>query len=183
MNDLDEKSDKVTNIIVDEDDDGNVFTANDRVQERNTGKRSSYDVYPETGNHGDSKMSKQVSELSFCPNNEVVRDNDLIEETPAARISESITSFTTITNLHILDEDVDRKTRYFVSDRSYDSSGSEHDTNEVCEDEKCPPMPENEEDESYNNIMAERACHIVDYVLAGDIIPSSFRSNKRLRTK
>jgi len=183
MNDLVEKSGKVTNIIVDEDDDGNIYTANDRVQERRTSKRLRNDVYPEIGNHGDSKMSKQVSELSFRPNDEVVRGDELIEETPAARISFSTTTVTTITNIHILDEDVDRKTRYFVSDRSYDSSGSEHDTSEVCEDEKCPPIPEKDEDESYSNILAERASHIVDYVLAGDIIPSSFSSNKRLRTK
>lgn len=175
---------KVTNIIVDDDDDDdNIPAADERSGERTSSKRSRHGSFPETISHGDSKMSKQVSELSFRPNDEVVRDDKLIEEPRAAGNSASTTTVTTITNLHILDEVVDRKTRYFVSDPSYDSSGSEHDTSEVCQDEKRPPLDGHDEDENNNDISAERACHIVDFVLAGDIIPSSFSSNKRLRTK
>jgi len=175
---------KVTNIIVDDDyDDGNVLAADERARKRTTIKRSRQEFYPETISHGDSKMSKQVSEVSFRPNDEVGRFEKLDEETHAARTSALTTTVTTITNLHILDEVVDRKTRYFVSDPSYDSSESEHESSEVCQDEKLPPLDKHDEDENYNDISAERACHIVDFVLAGDIIPSSFSSNKRLRTK
>lgn len=177
-----ENSSKVTNIIMDDDDDDNGFISNKRFVERTTGKRSRCDVYPESGNQGNSKMSKQVSEISFDPNVAAVREDEYIEKHHDT--SASNTTVTTITNLHILDEDADRKTRYFVSDPSYDSSGSEHDPTAVCEDQKLPPLHEynDDEDESYN-ISPERACHIVDFVLAGDIIPSSFSSNKKLRTK
>ena len=186
MNDLvAQNSRKVTNIIRDDDDDGCEFTKNERVVERTTGKRSRHDVYHETGNHGDSKMSKQVSEISFHPSDEVVREDEHIEQPQTPRTSVSNTAVATITNLHVLEEDADRKTRYFVSDPSYDSSGSEHDPTAVCEDQKLPPLNECEEDEDedYNDISAERACDIVDFVLAGDIIPRSFSPNKKLRTK
>jgi hypothetical protein len=82
----------------------------------------------------------------------------------------------------MLDQDVERKTRYFdVSDPSYDSSstGTDHD----YRPEKCPPEDKDDEDESYSKITAERACHIVDFVLAGDVIPCHLPPNKKLRTK
>jgi hypothetical protein len=178
-----ENSRNVTNIITDDDDDGDVFTANEVVVERMTGKRSRHDMYYETGNHGDTKISKQVSEISFHPNHKVVREDEHIKEQHKTSNLTSNNAVTTITNLHLLEEDADRKARYFVSDPSYDSSGSEQDPTAVCEDLKLRSLHECNEDESDNNITAERACHIVDFVLAGEIIPSSFAANKKLRLK
>mmetsp|Transcript_3617 Transcript_3617/g.9503 ORF Transcript_3617/g.9503 Transcript_3617/m.9503 type:complete len:540 (+) Transcript_3617:204-1823(+) len=178
-----ENSRNVTNIITDDDDDGDGFTANEVVVERTTGKRSRHDMYYETGNHGDTKISKQVSEISFHPNHKVVREDEHIKEQQKTSNLASNNAVTTITNLHLLEEDADRKARYFVSDPSYDSSGSEQDPTAVCEDQKLRSLHESNEDESYNNISAERACHIVDFVLAGEIIPSSFAANKKLRLK
>jgi len=181
MNDLmAENSRKVTNIIRDDDDD--VSIAEKRAG-RMTGKRPRDEDHPDNNNHESPKMLKQVSEHSFRFNDKELCDDEQIEGPLSASTMASTTSVATITNLHFLDENADRKTRYFVSDPSQGSSGcdSEHDRTEVCPHENFPP--EDGKEESYNKISAERACNIVDFVLAGDIVPCPFSSNKKRRTK
>lgn len=119
-------------------------------------------------------MLKQVSELSLRLPTRVVCDEEHVDDAPS--------STATITNLHVLDQEVEPLKRYYdVSDPSYDSSstGTTHD----FEPEECPLEAQDDEDEGYNKITAKRACDIVDIVLAGDINPCIFSPNKKLRTK
>lgn len=177
---------KTANLIADDDS----STAGEHRPKRMAGKRSRCEDYPDNNTHTGTTMSKQVSELSFRPVGQVVCDEDHIEEPieePQGTNASSSTSTATITNLHVLEQDVHRKTRYFdVSDPSYDSSsaGSDHETTKESPHENFPPEDHKDDgDEFYDNISAERACHIVDFVLAGDIIPCHCSSNKKLRTK
>ena len=115
----------------------------------------------------------------------------------------------TITNLHVLDQHAEeRKTNYFVSvDPSFESSSSESEHHRDATEERPQHQQQRHRhartkegdkprsfatnhddtvsgDESYDTISAQRACHIVDFVLAGDIfVPSPVSSNKKLRTK
>ena len=179
-----ENTQNTANIIVDDDDSS---TAGECLPQTMTGKRSRCEDHLDTHTHAGTTMSKQVSEVSFCPHVQVVCDEEYIEEPQVSNADASSTSAATITNIHVLDQDEERKTRYFVSDPSYESSesGSDHERTECYQDEKCPPHhhANGDGDECYSKISAERACHIVDFVLAGDIIPCPFSSNKKLRTK
>jgi hypothetical protein len=168
---------KTANIIVDDEDSS---TAGEHLPARMIGKRSRSE--DNTGSHTGTTMSKQVSEISLRPPAQVECDEEHIEDSQVSNDAPSSTATAKITNLHMLDQDVERKTRYFdVSDPSYDSSstGTDHD----YRPEKCPPEDKDDEDESYSKITAERACHIVDFVLAGDVIPCHLPPNKKLRTK
>jgi len=173
MNDMmADNSPKTANIIVDDDD----SCTGEHLPQRMTGKRSRCQDHADVDANTDNIMSKQVSDHFFRPPAQVVCDEEHIEEPQVFKDVASITTSATITNLHLLDQDTERKTRYFVSDPSYESSasGSDHDQSENYSEEKC--QPEQQDD-------VERACHIVDFVLAGDILPCSFSSNKKLRTK
>jgi len=163
---------KTANIIVDDDD----SCAGEHLPQRMTGKRSRCEDHPDNDARTGNIMSKQVSEHFFRPPAQVVCDEEQIEEPQVFKGVASITTSATITNLHLLDQDAEQKTRYFVSDPSYESSasGSDHDQSENYSEEKCQPGQQDD---------VERACHIVDFVLAGDILPCSLSSNKKLRTK
>lgn len=180
INRMNENDHNVTNIIVEDED----VSIDDNRLGRMTGKRQRYEEHPDNEIHDSPKMSKQVSEHSFRSDENELDDNEQIEEPRSANSMSSTPAVATITNIHLLHTDTDRKARYFVSDPSQGSSGcgSEHDPTEVCQQEKFSPEDENEE-ESYNKISAERASHIVDFVLAGDIIPCAFSPSKKLRTK
>jgi len=174
MNDMMAENMQETANIIDDDDSS---TAVERLPERMTGKRSRREDHPDNDTHTGTIMSNQVSELSLSPYGQVVCDEERIEEHKVSNVAS--TSSATITNLHVLDQDAERKTRYFVSvDPSYESLGSDHDPAE-----DCVPNHQDDADECYNKIAAERACSIVDFVLAGDIIPCALSSNKKLRTK
>lgn len=185
MNDMmAERTQNTANIIVDDDD---CSTAGERLPQTMTGKRSRCEDHPDTHTHAGTTMSKQVSEASFCPHVQVVCDEEHIEE-PHVSNDDASSAAATITNIHLLDQDAcEPKTRYFVSDPSYEASESgsdhEHHTEGHHQDEKCPPHNHDNGDECFSKISAERACHIVDFVLAGDMIPCAFSSNKKLRTK
>jgi hypothetical protein len=185
MNDMmADRTQNTANIIVDDDD---CSTAGERLPQTMTGKRSRCEDHPDTHTHAGTTMSKQVSEASFCPHVQVVCDEEHIEE-PHVSNADASSAAATITNIHVLDQDAcERTTRYFVSDPSYETSesGSHHEqhTEGHHQDEKCPPRHHGNGDECFSKISAERACHIVDFVLAGDIIPCVFSSNKKLRTK
>ena len=156
------------NLIVDDED----YSVS-REQHGMTGKRSRCDDHPDTHRRSHSTMSKKVSETSLLPHAQVICDDyEHIEE---PRDSNDFAS-ATITNLHVLEQDSDRKARYSVSDPSQESSSSRS--------EKYPPLEQNDEDdECYDQISAKRVCDIVDFVLAGDIVPIHFTPNKKLRTK
>ncbi len=106
------------------------------------------------------------------------------EDDPGARIGTGIskqvseTSFASIiTNLHVLEQEEERKAKYSnVSDPSFDSSSTGTDQDQ--ETKKC--SLEDQDDECYK---MKRACDIVDFVLAGDSVPWYLPSNKKLRTK
>jgi len=172
----DENNKRTANFIVDDDD---LSTSEERPPTRMTGKRPRNEDNRET--QVGTSMYKQVSELSFQPPAQVVCNEVHVEED--SRISDVSPSknTATITNLHLLDQDADRKTRYFhVSDPSYDSSSCPTDHDYLPE--KCP-HEDHQEAQCLELITAERACDIVDFVLAGDIIPCHFTPNKKLRTK
>lgn len=164
---------RTANIIVDDDE---VSHSKQRTRSRMTGKRSRNEDNPDP--QAGTRMLKQVSEFSFCPPAQVVRDEETVEESQVSDTPSPSRTTATITNLHVLEQDADRKTRYFnVSDPSYDSSSvaTDHDY--------CPHQEDHNGDECCNMITAERACDIVDFVLAGDTIPLHFSPNKKLRTK
>ncbi len=170
MNMAAEETRRTANIIIDDE----VSNSEQHPPTRKTGKRSRNEEKPEP--QAGTMMLKQVSEVSFCPPAQVVCDEETVEESQVSDAPPKTTA--TITNLHVLEQDADRKTRYFnVSDPSYDSSS-------VATDHNClPDQGDHNEDECYNMITAERACDIVDFVLAGDIIPLHFSPNKKLRSK
>jgi len=183
MNDIiAENTENTANVIVDDDES---LTAGERSPQRLTRKRSRYEDQPDAHAHTGSTMAKKVSEVSLlAPQAQAVCDAEHIEEPDASNDSPSTSSSSsaTITNIHVLEQDTERKTRYFVSDPSYASFlESDHEATEVCPDEQSPPEDQDNTDE-YNSISAERACHIVDFVLAGDIIPYTFSPNKKQRT-
>jgi len=166
---------KTANIIVDEES----SMGGDHLHPRIYLNRSRGEDNPDA-NTG-TTMSKQISEASFQPPSKAVRDEELIEDSEVSNDTSSSTTVATITNLHVLEQDSERKTRYFdVSDPSHDSSSTSTEY-EHQEAERCPREDQHNGDECYNKI--KRACDIVDFVLAGDIIPSYFSPNKKLRTK
>mmetsp|Transcript_103015 Transcript_103015/g.210017 ORF Transcript_103015/g.210017 Transcript_103015/m.210017 type:complete len:597 (+) Transcript_103015:173-1963(+) len=198
------------NIIVDEDD---ASDSNDRISSlAMTGKRSRCEEHLSdhgTQNGTSHTVSNQVSEFSIRPPTLVVCDEEPIGGTDATNdVPFAIAGGATITNLHVLDQHAEeRKTNYFVSvDLSYESSSSESEHHRDAIEERPQPQQRHRHartkegdkplssatnhedtgtgDESYDTISAQRACHIVDFVLAGDIfVPSPVSSNKKLRTK
>lgn len=181
-----ENTRRTANLIADDDS----STAGEHRPLRMAGKRSRCEDYPDNNTQTGTIMSKQVLEIFFRPVGQVVCDEEQIEEPfedpqETNALSSSSTSTATITNLHVLEQDIHRNTRYFdVSDPSYDSSsaGSDRETTKESPHENFPPEDHKDGDEFYDNISAERACHIVDFVLAGDIIPCHCSPNKKLRT-
>ena len=170
INMMAENNISTANLIVDDED---YSVSREQHPQAMTGKRS----------HSHSTMSKKVSETSLLPHAQVVCDDyEHIEE---PRDSNDFAS-ATITNLHVLEQDSDRKARYSVSDPSHESSSSRSEIhpNEENQDQKYPPLEQyDEDDECYDQISAKRVCDIVDFVLAGDIVPIHFTPNKKLRTK
>jgi len=163
-----ENTRKTANIIADDDYSSSV---GEHRPQQATGKRSRCDGHQETDGFPGTTISKKVSEVSISPHAQTMCDEGPVEQLQVS----STTSAATITNIHVLDQDAERNARYFVSDPSYESSsfGSDHDQT----------LQQDDGNEGYNNITAERACNIVDFVLAGDIITCPSSSNKRLRTK
>ena len=110
------------------------------------------------------------------------RSEDGSEARTGAVISKQVseTSFASIiTNLHVLEQDEERKAKSSnVSDPSYDSSSTGTDQDQ--ETKKCPIEDQDEGDECYK---MKRACAIVDFALAGDTVPWYLPANKKLRTK
>jgi len=200
-------------IADDDDDCNSSAAVQDNNSKGMTGKRSRCelcnDVHYNHHNHpadneqhhsSGTHMFKQVSELSFHPPPVVVvGDEDHIArrqpEEPSSPIPSSVvaaptTASTTITNLDM----VNRDTNYLVSvDPSFESTSAysehDHDDQDHEDHEAFPTKTEREqndqvEDEDHENrIIAERACHIVDFALAGDVNPACFSLSKRRRTK
>jgi len=195
------------NIIVDDDEDHDhrshsaAATASVYgVPSTMTGKRSRCDAADssQTG----STMSKQVSEPSFrCPVPTLVVSEDEHghghahghdhAHAHAHGNAPATVNATTFTNLDVVHQDTERKKeRDFVSatvDPSFESSSShseldlhghdhdhdhDHEDDHDHEEQECPIKDVDA------NITAERACHIVDFVLA----PYS-SSNMKLRTE
>jgi hypothetical protein len=163
-----ENTRKTANIIADDDYSSSV---GEHQSQQATGKRSRCEGHQVNDAFPETSISKKVSEVFISPHAQTMCDERPVEQLRGS----GTTSAATITNIHVLDQDAERKTRYFVSDPSYESSsfGSDHDQT----------LQQDDGGEGYDNITAERASNIVDFVLAGDIITCHSSSNKKLRTK